>query len=761
LALVRSHLRPAFILAPLALATCYGCAGQRDAAASSNDERAADTERHLKVLAEVPRPMGSVGHARAQAYLVDQARALGLDVRVHDRAAARAPFPEGGPLLVARTADVVAVLPGRQHEHALLLVAHYDTVPRSPGAADDGLPVSAMLATMRALRAEPPPQNDVVFLFSDGEEAGRLGAQSFLDSAPEARRVAAVINFEARGTRGPLLLFETGPRNGWVSERFAAAGAPVRATSAAEAIYALLPNDTDFSVFRQAGLPGLNVAAVGGYVNYHAVTDDLQHLDRELVDQYARTVLNLTRSIADADLTSTRAPSAVYFTVLGNVLVRYPEWCARLLGLAGLAAVIVLLVRRAVERRMRVLLAVTTAIAILLGVALISAAGWQVWRLVRPLADERSLPQNGGHALGLYLPGFVSFGLAVMTGLLVVSRRLAAELAMGSALVTGLLGAVASFLAPGASYLFVFPAVVLVAVEWRGADAPGSSPRRALERAIAACMILLILLPFVSTAALTLGAPGLPVVAGMAAWMTALLVPPLRITEWGHRWTLLRLVSGAALALLVVGRLTHSFDSNRPRPDSVQHLTDADTRTTVRASTDPQLDEYTRRTLGPAADRRSAARYLPELSRPIWMTDQPYVGEGPPQAAIAQVTAGPSDRTVVIEVRPAVTADVLDLRFAPEVTPESVTMDGETVPLPARKNRSWLQIWPAQMRSPSLRVTVHAPPAGPVGLSAVARSFRTDASSAPAPASRPDGFMPTPFGFDAGDLTAVHASFAL
>ena len=56
---------------------------------------------------------------------------------------------------------------------------HYDSVPTSFGASHDGLGISVMLETLRTLKARVELRNDVVLLFSDGEEIGLLGAKAF------------------------------------------------------------------------------------------------------------------------------------------------------------------------------------------------------------------------------------------------------------------------------------------------------------------------------------------------------------------------------------------------------------------------------------------------------------------------------------------------------------------------------------------------------------------------------------------------------
>src|SRR5262249_51178235 len=111
--------------------------------------------------------------------------------------------------------NVIARLPGTGgRSDALLLAAHYDSVAAGPGAADDTAGVATLLETLRALRALSPLQNDVIFLITDGEEDGLLGASAFVAEHPWMRDVRLALNFEARGNSGVSQMFETSPGNG-------------------------------------------------------------------------------------------------------------------------------------------------------------------------------------------------------------------------------------------------------------------------------------------------------------------------------------------------------------------------------------------------------------------------------------------------------------------------------------------------------------------------------------------------------------------
>src|SRR5215203_1856263 len=97
-------------------------------------------------------------------------------------------------------------LPGTSDGAAVLLTAHYDSIPAGPGAGDDLAGVAAILKGARLLRTEPPARNPIIFRFTDGEELGPLGAQAFMAEHPRAAAVGVVVNLEANGTHGQSIL---------------------------------------------------------------------------------------------------------------------------------------------------------------------------------------------------------------------------------------------------------------------------------------------------------------------------------------------------------------------------------------------------------------------------------------------------------------------------------------------------------------------------------------------------------------------------
>jgi Peptidase family M28 len=139
------------------------------------------------------------------AFLVARLRALGADVRVEPVGRVELPALTFLKLhLPARSVDAtdpnVLVRFGPPGP-ALLLLAHYDAVPGSPGAADNGAAVALLLELARALSAKAPAQ-PVMIALTALEEAGLVGARALV--ARHAAEVRFAVALDLIGTSGAL-----------------------------------------------------------------------------------------------------------------------------------------------------------------------------------------------------------------------------------------------------------------------------------------------------------------------------------------------------------------------------------------------------------------------------------------------------------------------------------------------------------------------------------------------------------------------------
>ncbi len=413
---------------------------------------AARARIQLERIAARPHPVGSQAHGAVRAHIVQRLQQLGIDVRI---ASATSCTSQVFWTHCAKVQNVIGTIPGRASASAILLAAHYDSVPESPGAADAGAGVVALLETARALRAGAALEQSVLLLFTDAEEDGMLGAAAFVDSDPSFANVRVMLNFEARGSHGPSALFETSPDNGALIEAFAKASPYPVGNSFVSTLARMLPNDTDATIFRARHTPLLNFAFADGLQHYHHASDSIHTIDYRSAQHHGEYALALTRELASRPLAKPRAPDLVFFDVLGRFVVRYPLSAARWLGLLSAAAFVLLWMhaRRKLgatsaglwrAARSTILAGLAAAgVALLLHIVLA--------QLMPPIALVAQ-----AKALSL-----ACIAAALVPWLWMLSRRSRdtdeIDVAVSSLLPLAIIGVTLSWLAPGMSYVFVWP----------------------------------------------------------------------------------------------------------------------------------------------------------------------------------------------------------------------------------------------------------------------------------------------------------------
>lgn len=206
----------------------------------------------------------------------------------------------------------------------VLFVSHYDSTKGGPGAGDDLIGVASMLEAIRLATLNQEQKNDLYFLFTDGEELGLNGAEQYVTTSPiNKEEIELVINLEARGNSGSLVMFETSWKNKNIIRALNKALDHNLMFSFATAVYRLMPNDTDLTCFLEADYPGINFAMIGSPENYHASTDNYENLNRDSAYMYFQTTTKLARYFATADLNEMNSTEdAVFFPFLkGNTII--------------------------------------------------------------------------------------------------------------------------------------------------------------------------------------------------------------------------------------------------------------------------------------------------------------------------------------------------------------------------------------------------------------------------------------------------------
>jgi len=547
--------------------------------------------KHVRAIATKPHPAGSPAAAAVRDYILSELALLGIPAEVQRSTGL---YQRGSIVMAGRVGNIAARLKGTGGGRALMLCSHYDSVRTGPGAADDGHAVGVLLETARALKAGAPLRNDVIFLF-DVEETGMTGADAFAREHPWRKDVDVVLNFEARGTRGPVFMFQTSNGNGPLIRELAAAAPYPVATSLAYEIYKRLPNDTDMSVFRKYGYAGYDFAFIDNVLDYHTPADDVAHLDPATVQHAGSYALELARRLGNADLAALRQPAgdAVYFSA-GGLFFHYPAAFAGALTLAVLALlwwVLGTLRQRGAITLKGAALGAGLCAATVAVAAYAMGYVWKALCLLHP--GYLSLPQNDVYARNWYIVVYFALAFALFLGVLALARRYSTvESFAAGGLVAGALALIAAnvFL-PGGTYILLWPLV-------GGALALRAGVQRPVLAAALCIPAFVLLLPFAcfAFAGLMMDAAG-PSSALFLLALTLSSTPVAAILGASYRGWLYAVGAVFAVAL-AGGAWANQFSTAQPIENDVSYIADVNADATWWVSRTHGSDPWLRQFLG-------------------------------------------------------------------------------------------------------------------------------------------------------------------
>ncbi|MEZ4300346.1 MAG: M20/M25/M40 family metallo-hydrolase [Polyangiaceae bacterium] len=542
-------------------------------------------------------------HDRARDWVQAQLRDLGLTPELQRGRSC-------GRFTCADVENVLARIDGTEAGPALLLMAHYDSTPYGPGAADDGAGVATLLETIRALKTDGPHRRTLLILIDDGEEMGLLGARAFTKEHPWAEDVGVVLNFEARGTSGQVAMFETSPDNGWLIDMFARNVERPVASSLIYTAYKRLPNDTDLTILKQAGKQGLNFAFADSVFNYHTPGDTDSELDPRSLQHMGDQALSMSRAFLTAEKLHAPAPDAVYFDLFTHTLVHYPAAVSGPLAAVAAIAAAYALYTALKRRRTSAARLVMATVMVLGSIVAAGAAGIGLGALFKkvrfpdvgtgPLAMRAMMGDK--HSFPPWL-ALVALGAAVSLAFVLwlaprspsgadkghaskdepasdkasASRdRSSADkpsaledkpasdkpsaagpadavaLTGGALVVWTALSTLLGFTLPGASYLFTWPVFGLAGSLILLAPAASPSPwRRTAAVVNAALPAALLWLPIVRVLLIMVGPTVAPAAVVPVALLGSLLTPVLAVSPPRMKWALP--LAGAAVSLVAAG----------------------------------------------------------------------------------------------------------------------------------------------------------------------------------------------------------------
>jgi Peptidase family M28 len=529
---------------------------------------------------DVPHPIGSPANLKVRELIVTRLKALGYTVELQSGLVCNDFGGCGTPT------NIIATFGGDPVEKdAVMLAAHYDSVPGGPGASDDGVGVANLLEIARILTAVPPRRHPIVLLITDGEEAGLLGASLFTREHRLAGRVWAAVNMEARGVSGPSLMFETGTANAWLMRLYASVTLQPITNSLNYVIYKMLPNNTDFTVFKAASYQGFNLAFIGDVSHYHTPLDSYAYVSTSTIQHQGDNALNALLALANSAELNPPAKDSVFFDVLASGVVVLP------LGFvlpAALAAMILLLAGSAFLFRRRLLSGKQAAYGLVGVIVNLAAAGVLSLGALALLRALGRVPPNGAPPWIAYpLPmhiGFAALALLSAAGAAAWFARRAGFWGFwfGAGLIIASLSIAVGVVAPAASYLLLVAALAAALAPlpclWflnrEHGPIDGAADAAAL---VPTLLLFIVLLPLLLMLYPALGAPAWPIAAVVLSLNACFLLPLLAIATRGARRFIVLLGAVAAFAAISVTLLLPIYSRAWPQRVNVEYWVDADT----------------------------------------------------------------------------------------------------------------------------------------------------------------------------------------
>ena len=656
----------------------------------------------VRAIAAHPHPSGSAEIVQVRGHILERLRALGVAAEVQSgEGLLTAAKAKPGVVVAGAVTNIVGVLPGRdRNAPAVLIMSHYDTLPNTPGAGDDTAGTAASLEIARALKADGGHARDVIFLYTDGEEPGLLGAQAFFASNPLARHVGVAINMEARGDAGRAAMFETSAEGGALVRLFARTSPGPSANSLMADLYHRMPNDTDLTPVLDRRVTGLNFAFAGDQLTYHTSLSTPDHLDAGSLQHMGAAVLPLARALADGAQLPAKAPDLVYSDILGRGLVAYPAafgW-----GLCALAAVLVATVAALVRRRelasgrdlvrgaaalllaalgavlalhlagrwlggedpVRVyglvaryplLLAGATAIALGVALAVIGAAarGDRPWLAVTAIGLAGAACSLGGFDL----VGGVVAVLAIGLALLALGRPTSAWGLWGGAFVAALaLALLLQAVLPSGAFLVQWPLLLAAAaaVGLLFGRIEMSSLKGAITLGVVGALGFAQVASWGSSFFVQMG-PVLPELLALFVPLALLvLTPGLHAlgAPGGRRWLGPILVGVGAVMLVLVG-LTGGPGASPRQLTQLFYYAEPGARRFHRASATNDLDPWSRAALAVDGGRPTAGKIPLISSHRLWMAPAPAADIPGPTITVERQAISADEVEIVLHIRPA------------------------------------------------------------------------------------------------------------
>ncbi|MBU2997748.1 M28 family peptidase [Cellulophaga baltica] len=549
---------------------------------------------HVKNISQEPHAVGFSAHVDVRNYIIENLEKMGLETSLQTG------YTAGDWANLSQATNIIARIKGSGNGKALLLLSHYDSHPHSSfGASDAGSGVATILEGVRAfLSKNKTPKNDIIVMFSDGEELGLNGASLFVEEHPWVKDLGLVLNFEARGSGGPsYMLIETNKGNGNLIKEFTKAKPdyPV-ANSLVYSIYKMLPNDTDLTVFREgADIQGFNFAFIDDHFDYHTAKDTYDRLDKKTLVHQGSYLMPLLNYFSDSNLNNIKSTRDYnYFNVPFFRLVSYPfDWIWPMFGLAVLMFILLIIYgfKKEVLKAKDIFIGFAP---LLIALVINGVMGYFSFTILKTIYPQYQDILHGFTYNGYtYIAAFVLFSFAVCFYSYQKFKKISTVNLLVAPIIIWLLicGGLTAFL-PGANF-FIIPVYALlgsflVLINQKNPNA--------FLLVFLALPAIWIFTPFIKMFPVGLGLKMMVASTALSTLVFFLLLPIFGFYKHKGRLALLSFI--LFIGFMIGAHIHSGYDENSAQPTSLLYVYNEDTKTANWATYDHVLSNWTKQYIG-------------------------------------------------------------------------------------------------------------------------------------------------------------------
>ncbi|CAI5759065.1 unnamed protein product [Candida verbasci] len=243
----------------------------------------------LENISKTEHSYGSIGNQQVHDYLESRIKELASD---YDFEISKHFFKNNG-VHYYESNNLLVRINGTEDWPALLLSAHYDSVPSSYGVTDDGMGIACLLGVLESIKK---PKRTIIFNFNNNEEFGLYGAKAFVHH-PWFKQIKYFLNLEGTGAGGKAILFR-GTDYGIV-KYFNKVRYPYASSIFQQGFNkGLIHSETDYKIYKENGLRGLDLAFYKPRDIYHTREDNIRNVKRESLAHMLSNAKDFTKYVS-------------------------------------------------------------------------------------------------------------------------------------------------------------------------------------------------------------------------------------------------------------------------------------------------------------------------------------------------------------------------------------------------------------------------------------------------------------------------------